>query len=135
MFMLDTCICIEFLRGTMPSVLAMLQANEPAAIRIPAIVEAELLLGAEKSVRVDENREKVALFLAPFARIPFDSACAKTYAAVRADLERRGCPIGPNDLMIAATALAHGATLVTSNVREFERVEGLVVENWAECAL
>lgn len=135
MFHLDTCICIAFLRGTMPAVLTMLQKHSPQSIGIPAVVEAELRLGALKSARAEENMRKVELFLSPFECVPFDARCAQAYARIRCDLERAGTPIGPNDLLIAATALAQNATLVTDNVREFERVEGLAIENWAEVAL
>jgi len=62
--------------------------------------------------------------------LPFDDACAERYGIIRSELESAGTPIGPNDLMIAATALAHGATLVTNNVKEFSRVAGLRLEDW-----
>lgn len=132
MFLLDTCICIDFLRGSMPAVLDMMRSCSPSDIAVSTVVEAELRLGALKSAHPAENSAKVELFLVPFERVPFDSSAAAVYARIRADLERKGTPIGPNDLLIAATALARGATLVTGNVREFERVEGLQVENWAE---
>lgn len=132
MFFLDTCICIEFLRGTMPAVLAALRASDPHNIAIPSMVEAELRLGALKSKNAQANLQKVEWFLTPFETVPFDAAAAASYARIRADLERKGTPIGPNDLVIAATALSRGATLVTGNVREFERVAGLAVENWGE---
>lgn len=98
----------------------------------PAIVEAELLYGAENSNNPEEGRYFVESLLSPLHIIPFDSRCAACYARVRADLKRRGCIIGPNDLLIAATALAHGATLVSNNTRVFRRVEGLLLELWAE---
>lgn len=135
MFLLDTCICINFLRGAMPNVLAMLRAHEPSDIAVPTVVEAELRLGALKSARPDENGALVELFLVPFERAPFDSTAAAAYARIRADLERKGICIHPFDLLIAATALACDATLVTGNVRKFERVEGLRIENWAEVRL
>lgn len=62
--------------------------------------------------------------------VDFSDAMAATYAAIRVDLERKGTPIGPNDLIVAATAKHIGATLITGNVREFKRVKGLRVENW-----
>ena len=70
--------------------------------------------------------------LLPFEIIPFDETCAAHYAKIRADLEQKGRTIGSNDYLIAATALAHGAVLVTNNVDEFKRVPGLSLECWEE---
>lgn len=131
MLLLDTCVCIELLRGSMPGVLKALRSHDPREIMVPAVVEAELRLGALKSAKPQENLLKTELFLDPFERATFDSRCAEEYASIRAEFETRGKTIGPNDLMIAATAKAHGATLVTNNVREFERVPRLKVESWA----
>ena len=131
MLLLDTCVCIEFLCGSMPGVLKALRSHDPREIMVPAVVEAELRLGALKSAKPQENLLKTELFLDPFERTTFDSRCAEEYASIRAEFETHGKTIGPNDLMIAATAKAHGATLVTNNVREFERVPGLKVESWA----
>lgn len=131
MLMLDTCVCIEFLRGTMPNVFKALKSCDPQEIMVPAVVEAELRYGALRSARPQENLLKTELFLAPFEIAPFDSRCTEEYGTIRSELEREGRMIGPNDLMIAATARAHGATLVTNNVSEFERVSGLDVESWA----
>ena len=69
-------------------------------------------------------------FLWPLVLLPFDAAAATVAAKLRAELEAKGTPIGPHDLLIAATVLANGATLVTRNVGEFGRVEGLALENW-----
>ncbi|MFO1349527.1 MAG: PIN domain-containing protein [Gammaproteobacteria bacterium] len=74
--------------------------------------------------------EKLNQFLAVFRSLPFDDAAAETYGRIRADLAAKGTPIGPNDLMIAAIAVTHGAILVTHNTREFERVDGLQWEDW-----
>jgi tRNA(fMet)-specific endonuclease VapC len=75
-------------------------------------------------------RQKV--FLDQFISLPFDDRAAEFYASIRATLETRGTPIGPNDLLIAAIARAHNLTLVTANIREFDRIEGLRIENWEE---
>ena len=135
MFHLDSCICIDLLRGKLPATYEVMRASDPRLFGIPSVVEAELLTGAEKSAHARENRLLVERFLVPFARIPFDSRCAIEYARIRATLEGQGQRIGPNDLMIAATALANGAALVTSNVREFQRVPGLRVESWDDVEL
>ena len=99
---------------------------------LSSIVKAELLFGARKSQRVDHNLALLAEFFAPFAVAPFDDACAGQYGLLRADLERAGQPIGPNDMLIAATARAYDAVLVTSNGREFSRVVGLRVQDWEQ---
>ncbi len=135
MYHLDTNACIDFMRGRLPLGYDLLKNTDPRLVKIPAVVEAELRLGALKSARPDKVRRTVEQFLLPFETVPFDGACAREYALIRADLESRGCPIGPNDLLIAATARAHGAILVTANVREFKRVAGLSLQDWSEEAI
>lgn len=135
MYYLDSNICIDLMRGRLPSAYQLMRASSPKLFAIPAVVEAELRTGAEKSNRPQENRLLLERFLSPYETIPFDSRCAIAYGAIRTRLERRGLTIGPNDLLIAATALANGAILATNNAREFERVEGLMVESWAEVEL
>lgn len=102
----------------------------PNTICIPSIVKSELLLGAHKSQKTKENLEKISLFLFPYAIIPFDDAGSYEYALIRSDLEKRGQLIGPNDIIIASTVKANNGTLITNNVREFNRVNGLIVQNW-----
>lgn len=135
MYYLDSNICIDLMRGRLPSAYQLMRASSPKLFALPAVVEAELRTGAEKSNRPQENRLLLERFLSPYETIPFDSRCAIAYGAIRTRLERRGLTIGPNDLLIAATALANGAILATNNAREFERVEGLMVESWAEVEL
>lgn len=132
MYFLDSCICIDFMRGKMPNVRDFLYKSDPKLFGIPAIVEAELLTGAARSAKPYQNRFIVETFLEPFASISFDSRCAIEYARIRAYLERKGLKIGANDMLIAATALANGAVLATDNIKEFERVPGLLCENWYE---
>lgn len=132
MYVLDSSVCIEFLRGNLPNVQEMMQATDPSQFAIPAIVEAELLTGAEKSANPVRNRHLVERFTSAFQILPFNSACARIYAQIRAALEAKGTPIGLMDMLIAATALAHFGTIVTNNEREFARVPGLRVEAWAE---
>lgn len=135
MYFLDTCTCVEFIRGRMPLVMEMLKTTTPDQVKLPAIVEAELLHGAERSAQVERNRRITQEFLSAFETIPFDGVCARAYAAIKAQLERDGQIIGANDLLIAATACAHQAVLVTNNVSEFARVPGLRIESWAEVEL
>ena len=132
---LDSNVCIDCLRGKTPIIKRELQKMEPAQIKIPAMVKAELYYGAQKSADPGRNQDLVELFLAPFEVIPFDAASANEYGIIRCQFERKGEVIGFNDLIIAATVKAHAGTLVTSNVSEFKRVEGLKLETWAEVSI
>ena len=88
--------------------------------------------GVEKSQAVEKNRIAMSLFLSPITILYFDSYAAEEYGKIRADLERKGTPIGPLDMLIAGHAKSEGLTVVTNNTREFCRVEGLVVEDWTK---
>lgn len=132
MYCLDSCILVDFLRGKLKLAYDLLMKSDAGLFKVPAVVKAELLLGAEKSDRPEEERLKVDSLLLPFEIVPFDEACAVHYARIRASLERKGQPIGGNDYLIAATALSRGAVLVTNNVDEFKRVPGLCIECWEE---
>jgi len=132
MLYLDTNTCIYFLNGKYMSVREHLTSTSPSEIKIPAVVAAELLTGAFKSKQKNETVKKVNVFLKAFKIQEFGIEEALAYAKIRASLEKKGTVIGPNDLLIAATALSNGATLVTNNTKEFERVEGLMLTNWVE---
>lgn len=132
MYALDTCICIDFLRGKLPFAFRIMEENDPRLFKIPSIVEAELRVGAENSQDPTRSRRIVEMFLQPFEILPFDSKAARLYGSIRAELERKGSVVGGNDLLIAATALSQGATLVTHNVREFKRIPALPLEDWGE---
>lgn len=132
MYFLDSSVCIDFLRGRLPQGYRLMQESDPRLFKVPAIVEAELFLGALKSAAPGKNRLLVERFLSPFEIIPFTSECARIYAQIRSSLEQKSATIGPNDYLIAASALAHGAVVVTSNMDEFLRVPNLSVETWAE---
>lgn len=134
MFYLDTCICIDFLRGRLPRTLEVIKSSDPRLFALPAVVEAELRLGALKSASPEGNLRKVEAFVLPFSIVPFDSACAREYAEIRAELELGGKVIGPGRLMIAAVARANGAVLVTHNTRELKRIPRLRLEDWEEIA-
>ncbi|MBP3866322.1 MAG: type II toxin-antitoxin system VapC family toxin [Eggerthellaceae bacterium] len=132
MYFFDTNILIDFLRGRLPLALQMLENTDHRLIKIPAIVQAELLLGACKSKDPNKTRYAVEQLLCNYEIVPFDSSCAHAYARIRAELEAAGTIIGPNDLIIAATAVAHDAVLVTNNVREFKRVPNLQLMSLSE---
>lgn len=132
MYFLDSDICINLMRGKLPATYELMRACDPRMFGIPAVVEGELRTGARKSQNPKENALLLERFLIPYESIPYDRACAIAYGEIRAALESNGCTIGPNDLLIAATAIAHQATLVSGNVREFKRVPGLRLETWDE---
>jgi tRNA(fMet)-specific endonuclease VapC len=129
-FLLDTNACIRILNGSSPAVAARLRATSPAEVRLCAVVKAELIYGARKSARVEANLSLLGRFFLPLMSLPFDDRCAEEAGLIRLDLERSGRPIGPNDLLIAATARAHDLVLVTHNRREFERIPGLRIDDW-----
>lgn len=129
-FMLDTNI-IAYAKNNRPeSVLRRFMRYAPEDMCISSITMAELEYGACNSARPEQNRLALLTFLARIAVVPFDAAAAREYGEIRADLTKRGCLIGANDLLIAAHARALGLTLITNDTREFDRVEGLKVENW-----
>ena len=131
-YYLDTNICIYFLKGKFNRLKETLLSKNPNDIKIPAIVKAELLYGAEKSNQRENNIEKVNAFLFAMQIVGFGDFETAAYSKIRAGLEMKGQPIGPNDLIIAATVKANDGVLVTNNTKEFERVDGLVLENWAK---
>jgi tRNA(fMet)-specific endonuclease VapC len=130
MYLLDTNACIRILNGTSPSLTERLRAVPRSQVRLSSVVKAELLYGARKSSRVSENLRLLERFFDTIASLPFDDRCAEEYGLLRDELDRAGTPIGPNDLLIAATARAHRAVLVTHNVREFSRIADLRIEDW-----
>jgi tRNA(fMet)-specific endonuclease VapC len=130
-YLLDTNICIELIRGNSKKILQHLKKCKVGEIGISSITLAELQYGVAKSS--DPSRNKVALveFCAPLEILSFDDHAAGVYGNIRAKLEKKGLPIGPLDTLIAAHALALDAILVTNNQREFKRVSGLKLDNWA----
>jgi tRNA(fMet)-specific endonuclease VapC len=129
-YLLDANACIGILTGREPRLAEQLRFRSPSEVNLCSVVKGELLFGARRSGRPAENLRLLAAFFEPFESLPFDDRCAERYGVVRAELERRGEPIGPNDLLIAATALAHDAVLVTHDLDEFGRVVGLRLEDW-----
>ncbi|MDC7235379.1 MAG: type II toxin-antitoxin system VapC family toxin [Spirochaetales bacterium] len=130
MYCLDTNICIYYLKGLYPGLKSRLLLENPGNIRIPSIVKAELLYGAEKSRLKEENLELIRQFLFPLEILDFGSRESEEYSLIRAFLESKGQVIGPNDLLIAATAKASNAILITHNTGEFSRVPDLKIEDW-----
>jgi tRNA(fMet)-specific endonuclease VapC len=130
-YSLDTNTCIFHLNKSASAVTERLKMLSPDEILIPSMVVAELLYGAEKGTKRQANFENIALFLSPYKIISFDQKAASIYAYIRADIERKGQIIGSNDIVIAATTLAHNAILVTNNTKEFSRIDGLKIEDWS----
>ncbi len=128
-YLLDTNLCIRVIRDRPPGLRPRFNA-EAGSLCISDVVLYELLHGAEKSPVPAEGRQSVQRFAARLDVLPFDSAAAVHSADIRASLERRGLPIGAYDLMIAGHARSRGLVVVTGNLREFDRVEGLRSEDW-----
>lgn len=129
-YMLDTNICIYAIKNKPKEVCERLKEHELQEICISSITYAELMHGVEKSQAVEKNRIALSLLLAGMDVLDFDTNAAEEYGKIRASLEKKGLIIGPLDMMIAGHARSMGYTVVTNNVREFERIEGLNVENW-----
>ena len=129
MYVLDTNTLIYYFKG-MGRVAERLLSHSPRKIGIPTLVLYELEVGLAKSSRPEQRRGQLAEMLAMVNILPFGIAEAREAAQIRAALEGAGEPIGPYDVLIAATALANQATLVTHNVEEFGRVGGLALVDW-----
>lgn len=128
--MLDTNICIYAIKHKPEIVIKRFLAHNPDEMCISAITYGELMHGVEKSQSTEKNRIALALFLSPITILEFGAEAAEEYGRIRADLEKKGTPIGSMDLLIAAHAKAERLIIVTNNTREFKRVEGLPVEDW-----
>ena len=131
-YMLDTNICIYSIKHKPEQVFLRLQEHEPADICISSVTYAELVHGVEKSQAIEKNRLALALLLSNIEILNFDANAAESYGKIRADLEKQGTSIGPLDMMIAGHAKSLNYTVATNNTKEFNRVPGLKIENWAE---
>ncbi|HLH25002.1 MAG TPA: PIN domain-containing protein [Chloroflexota bacterium] len=132
-YLLDTDILSHSLRrAPSPALIARIAAVAPAQRLTSCITVGELLYGAHRVARLQPDllQRIESLLLAHVTMVPFDEAAARRYGALRAYLERQGTPLADADLRIAAIALVRGLVMVTGNVRHFQRVPGLVVENW-----
>lgn len=129
-YLLDTNVCVDYLNGRFPSVTERIRRSPPRDLCTSAVVVAELRYGADRSLNRERNHQRLDVFTADITCVDFDPAAASRYGLVRSALEAQGLPIGSNDMLIAAHALALGLILVSDNLREFERVAGLEVESW-----
>jgi len=128
--MLDTNICIYLIRNKPLEVKEKFNAYEVGEICISSITVSELYYGVQKSQMVEKNERALSFFLAPLNIVDYDEKASIEYGKIRATLESKGAVIGSLDMLIAAHAASLGVKLITNNVKEFERVEGLELENW-----
>ena len=127
--LLDTDTCIGVLRQR-PGMVQRLSQVAPTDCAVSMVSVYELFCGLARALDPAQERQKVERFISAIIELPLDRAGAETAANIRAELERQGTPIGPYDLLIAGQAVAGGLTVVTNNVREFQRVSGLKLESW-----
>jgi tRNA(fMet)-specific endonuclease VapC len=130
--LLDTNMCIYLIRQRSQRALRRFEEFEVGEIGVSVITVSELSYGVEKSKRPEQNRQALERFLLPLEVVSFGLEATRNYGRIRAALEKQGTPIGPLDTLIAAHAASLGITLVTNNTREFERVPGLLIEDWTQ---
>ena len=131
-YMLDTNICIYVMKEKPEAVLRRFQQELNAGLCISSITLAELEYGMKHSSNPIKNEQALLRFLVPLSILPFGVTAAFEYGDIRDYLQKQGTPIGPLDMLIAAHARSERMILVTNNIREFERVPNLELENWAE---
>lgn len=130
--MLDTDICIYVIKNKSRALVQKFKTVlQKQVIGISSITYAELQFGIQNSAKINDNQFALAEFLVPLQTFDFDEKAGIQFGRMRRKLQLSGTPIGPYDMLIAAHALSLQATLVTNNEREFKRVDGLHVENWA----
>jgi len=129
-YLLDTTICIYIINKQPASIHNKIRSKCPDDISISSITVAELYYGAERSQNPHRNRIAILEFLIPFRLLDFDQRAATCYGKIRKNLELKGTPIGPMDLLLASQAAAHNLTFVTNNKKEFKRIDDLRLENW-----
>lgn len=132
LYLLDTNICIYLIKKRPQGVLEEFGKHSPQDVAISTITLFELEYGVEKSQYRQRSQEALDRFLAPLSFIEMDRQAAIEAAIIRPELERKGMPIGPYDLLIAGLAKSKDLTLVTNNIKEFERIDGLLLANWVE---
>lgn len=129
-YLLDTNTCIRYINRYSASIISRLQNLSPDDVTICDVVKFELYYGAYNSSQTERNLDTLREFFLEFTSLPFDGQAACICGRLRAQLKARGTPIGAYDLQIAAIALTNNLILVTHNTKEFERVEGLLFEDW-----
>ena len=131
-YFLDTNTIIYAIKGTYPSMIEHFKNVPMESIVVPNIVVAEIEFGAHKSSNYQKTIDKYNEFIDHFDKIRFNENAARLYGKIRANLEKAGTPIGPNDLIIASIVLSEDGVLVTHNIKEFSRIKNLRIEDWTE---
>jgi len=132
MYMLDTDTCIYIIKKKSPMILERFKRHREEGLHISSITLAELEFGIENNSSAYKEKNRIALlgFLTIFKIVAFDENAAKEYGIVKKQLKDKNCLIGPFDMLIGSQAKSLNMTLVTNNLREFERIENLKLENW-----
>jgi tRNA(fMet)-specific endonuclease VapC len=131
-YLLDTNICIYIIKKKPVEVFEKFKNLTIGDVGISSITLAELQYGIEKSSNIEKNRDALEKFLTPIEIIDYGYEAAVEYGKIRTQLEKKGIPIGPLDLLIASHAKSLDVILVTNNMKEFERIAGLKIENWTK---
>jgi len=131
-WLLDTNAVVTLVAGRSSTLMHRVEAMEPGSLAISSIVVHELYFGTYRSQRIEFNLETLRLVFADLVILDLDREDARTAGEIKAMLARRGTPIGPYDVLIAGQARARGLILVTNNLSEFQRVEGLEIEDWTQ---
>ncbi|MDB9534938.1 type II toxin-antitoxin system VapC family toxin [Dolichospermum planctonicum CS-1226] len=129
-YLLDTNVCARYLNGKSLAIRQRLRSTNLADIAVCSVVKGELFYGAMKSNNLEKTLDRQQEFLKLFISLPFDDDASFIYGRIRAELSAKGIIIGANDLQIAAIAMVNNLILVTHNVREFSRVNGLRFDDW-----
>ena len=129
-YLIDTDMCIYIMNRWPVDVIERFRQFDPGEIGVSTVTVSELEYGVSKSMHREKNRSRLAEFLAPFAVLAYDEAAAGVYGDIRWRLEKRGLTIGALDMLIGAHAVSRNLVLITTNDKEFGRIEGLKVENW-----
>lgn len=131
-YLLDTNTCIAIIRKKSPTVVQKIRQHPVTAIAISTITIAELQYGVQRSGKTSQNQQALNQFLLPFLFLDFDYAATQEYGIIRAYLEVQGTPIGSLDMLLASQARGHSLIFVTNNVKEFQRVPNLEIEDWTK---
>ncbi|OGQ95852.1 MAG: hypothetical protein A2521_01725 [Deltaproteobacteria bacterium RIFOXYD12_FULL_57_12] len=129
-YLLDTNICIYLIKNHPPAVLEKFRQHQPQDVAISSVTLFELEYGVEKSQQRQRAQKALAKFLLPLNILDLDRTATAEAAIIRAQLERKGTPIGPYDILIAGQAKSRAMTLVTNNTKDFARIDDLPLENW-----
>jgi len=129
-YLLDTNACIQFITGRSIPLKEKIQSLDISSLFICSIVRGELEYGARKSNNPEKTLSLLRSFTSRLQEIGYDTAAAEKFGIIRANLEKKGTPIGPYDMQIAAIALANNFTLVTHNTKEFKRINDILLEDW-----